>query len=256
MKNDYSTPLNGKTVFVTGGANGIGKAIVESFCKEKANVIFCDIDEQASQALCFELKDYSCSFLKVDASSKEDLTKAMTDTILKYGDIDILINNVGVSTFSSILETSIEEFEQILNINLRSVFITSKLLAEHREKQNQKNRYGRIINMASTRYLMSEPDTEAYSASKGGVASLTHSLSMSLSRYHITVNCISPGWIDTGHYGELKKTDHSQHPSGRVGIPEDIARMCIFLCHPDNDFINAQNFTIDGGMTKKMIYFD
>lgn len=108
--------------------------------------------------------------------------------------------------------------------------------------------------MASTRYLMSEPDSEAYAASKGGIVSLTHALAISLSKYNITVNCISPGWIDTGHYGELRPIDHEQHPSNRVGTPEDIARMCIYLCQPENNFINGQNIIIDGGMTKKMIY--
>lgn len=110
--------------------------------------------------------------------------------------------------------------------------------------------------MASTRYLMSEPNSEAYAASKGAIVSLTHALAISLSEFNITVNCISPGWIDTGHYGDLRPEDHKQHPSGRVGKPEDIARTCLFLCDPANDFINGQNIVVDGGMTKKMIYIE
>ncbi len=101
---------------------------------------------------------------------------------------------------------------------------------------------------------MSEPGSEGYAASKGGIYSLTHALALSLAEWHITVNSISPGWIQTHDYEQLRVEDHSQHPSGRVGRPEDIARMCLFLCQDENDFINGENITIDGGMTKKMIY--
>lgn len=114
--------------------------------------------------------------------------------------------------------------------------------------------YGRIINISSTRYLMSEPGSEGYAASKGGIYALTHALAISLSPYHITVNSISPGWIQTHNYDSLTDKDHHQHPSGRVGKPEDIARTCLFLCEDKNDFINGENITVDGGMTKKMIY--
>ena len=172
----------------------------------------------------------------------------------EWGDIDIIINNAGISEFSPITETSVETFDKILSVNLRPVFITSHALAVHRKSQNSTNTYGRIINLCSTRYLMSEPGSEGYAASKGGIYSLTHALSLSLAEWHITVNSISPGWIQTHDYEQLRAEDHSQHPSGRVGKPEDIARMCVFLCQDENDFINGENITIDGGMTKKMIY--
>lgn len=246
--------LKNKIVFVTGGSNGIGKSIVSSFCRNGANVVFCDVDEEAGKLLCAELSEYQCSFLPVDVLNANALERSLHGVIERYGNIDVLINNVGVSRFGSILDVSIEEFENVLNINLRSVFITAKAMAEHRAAHLNLNTYGRIINIASTRYLMSEPDSEAYAASKGGVVSLTHALSTSLSKYNITVNCISPGWIETQDYAMLKEGDHKQHPSGRVGLPADIARMCLFLCEPDNNFINGQNLIVDGGMTKKMIY--
>jgi oxidoreductase len=153
-----------------------------------------------------------------------------------------------------ITDTGITEFDRIININLRPVFITSRMLAIHRKNMKGENLYGRIINLCSTRYLMGEAGTEAYSASKGGIYSLTHALAVSLGEYHITVNSVSPGWIENSNYDRLTAGDHRQHPSGRVGKPEDIARMCIFLCGEENDFINGENITIDGGMTKKMIY--
>lgn len=250
---EANAKITGKIVFVTGGANGIGKAIVSAFCKAGADVVFCDIDGDGGRKLCEELSEYACTFIKTDIGDRQSLENAVNAVFQEKGDIDILINNAGVSRFGSILDVSVEDFDAVLDINLRSVFITSKLLAQHRAKLGMK-KYGRIINMASTRYLMSEPDSEAYAASKGGIVSITHALAISLSKYGITSNCISPGWIDTEHYGELRPVDHEQHPSGRVGVPGDIARTCLFLVDTDNDFINGQNIVVDGGMTKKMIY--
>ncbi|WP_085536864.1 SDR family NAD(P)-dependent oxidoreductase [Massilibacteroides vaginae] len=246
--------LKNKVVFITGGSNGIGKSIVSLFCRNGAKVIFCDIDEDAGTRLCAELLAYECEFVAIDVSNAVALEQGLTGIIAKYGNVDILINNVGIGRFGSILDISVEDFEHVLHVNLRSVFLTAKTLVKHRAAHLKLNSYGRIINLASTRYLMSEPDSEAYAASKGGIVSLTHALALSLSKYNITVNCLSPGWIETGNYETLKESDHKQHPSGRVGMPEDIARTCLFLCDPNNNFINGQNIIIDGGMTKKMIY--
>lgn len=246
--------IQGKIAFITGGANGIGRGIVIAFCQGGADVIFCDVDENAGNLLCEELNAYQCSFVKADVADKEGFISIVNDIIKKKGNIDILINNVGIGGFASILDTPIDDFDRILNINLRPVFITAKILAKHRSENPYLNSYGRIINIASTRYLMSEPNSEAYAASKGGIVSLTHALAISLSEYNITVNCVSPGWIETGDYTQLKVTDHKQHPSGRVGVPQDIAQTCLFLCNPNSNFINGQNIIVDGGMTKKMIY--
>lgn len=248
--------LQNKIVFVTGGANGIGRSIVKAFCEEGADVTFCDMDEEVGKRLSEEMKSYKCSFAQLDVSDARALSDLIHTIISQKGNIDIIINNVGVSNFGSILDVSVEDFDKVLNINLRPIFILAKSLAKHRSLNKELNTYGRIINMASTRYLMSEPNSEAYAASKGAIVSLTHALAISLSEYNITVNCISPGWIDTGHYGDLRPEDHKQHPSGRVGKPEDIARTCLFLCDPANDFINGQNIVVDGGMTKKMIYIE
>lgn len=251
----HTTPKekqNSKRVFVTGGASGIGKAIVKAFRQEGCPVAFCDKNETMGLQTA---KETGAAFYPVDVQNKEALESCMLKIFKKWGDIDILINNAGVSQFSSLTETSVEDFDQILSNNLRPVFITSRFLAIHRKAQTLlPQQYGRIINICSTRYLMSEPGSEAYAASKGGVYSLTHALALSLADQHITVNSISPGWIQTQKYESLRPEDHMQHPSGRVGKPEDIARMCLFLCQEENDFINGENITIDGGMTKKMIY--
>ena len=251
------TPMTSKSspskrrVFITGGAEGIGKAIVEAFCLSGDQVAFCDINEIAGQETA---KATGSIFHKVDVSDKDVLESCMQRILSEWNDIDIIVNNVGISQFSSITETSVEDFDKILSINLRPVFITSRLLAIHRKEQSSPNPYGRIINICSTRYLMSESGSEGYAASKGGIYSLTHALALSLSEWNITVNSIAPGWIQTQNYDQLRPEDHSQHPSRRVGKPEDIARMCLFLCRDENDFINGENITIDGGMTKKMIY--
>lgn len=242
-----------KRVFVTGGAEGIGKAIVQAFCNAGYRVAFCDKNETSGQQLA---KETGTVFYQVDVSDQESLERCMQRIFLVWGDIDIIVNNAGISKFSPITETSIDDFDNILSVNLRPVFITSRLLAIHRKSQPSRNPFGRIINICSTRYLMSEPGSEGYAASKGGIYSLTHALALSLSEWHITVNSIAPGWIQNHDYEQLRTEDHTQHPSGRVGKPEDIARMCLFLSQEENDFINGENITIDGGMTKKMIYVE
>lgn len=259
VKSASCTPMaskpetSSKRVFITGGAEGIGKAIVEAFCLSGDQVAFCDINETAGQETA---KATGSIFHKVDVSDKDALESCIQRILSEWNDIDIIVNNVGISQFSSITETSVEDFDKILSINLRPVFITSRLLAIRRKEQSSPNPYGRIINICSTRYLMSEPGSEGYAASKGGIYSLTHALALSLSEWNITVNSIAPGWIQTHDYDQLQPEDHSQHPSRRVGKPEDIARMCLFLCEENNDFINGENITIDGGMTKKMIYIE
>ena len=259
VKSASCTPMaskpetSSKRVFITGGAEGIGKAIVEAFCLSGDQVAFCDINETAGQETA---KSTGSIFHKIDVSDKDALESCIQRILSEWNDIDIIVNNVGISQFSSITETSVEDFDKILSINLRPVFITSRLLAIHRKEQSSPNPYGRIINICSTRYLMSEPGSEGYAASKGGIYSLTHALALSLSEWNITVNSIAPGWIQTHDYDQLQPEDHSQHPSRRVGKPEDIARMCLFLCEENNDFINGENITIDGGMTKKMIYLE
>ncbi|MCC8199586.1 MAG: SDR family oxidoreductase [Tannerellaceae bacterium] len=245
--------MESRRVFVTGGAKGIGRAIARKFHEVGCRVAFCDRDREAGEKLASSLGATAC-FYPLDVTDEQALTAVLETLFEQWGDLDILINNVGVGNFSPITETTIQQFDEILATNLRPVFITSRALAIHRNTPEGKKHYGRIVNIASTRYLQSEPASEGYAASKGGIVSLTHALAISLSNYQVTVNCISPGWIQNEAYDQLKPIDHSQHPSGRVGHPEDIANACFFLCAPENDFINGQNIVIDGGMTRKMIY--
>lgn len=239
-----------RRVFITGGAKGIGRSMVRTFCQDNCHVAFCDDNEAAGQDTA---RAFGADFFHVDVKDLSSLEGAMREFVERYGDIDILINNVGISKFVPITDISVEDFDQIIATNLRPAFITSRFLAVHRQRANQKH-YGRIINICSSRYKMSEAGTEGYSASKGGIYSLTHALAISLAPFGITVNAIAPGWIHVNEEEVLRPSDHSFHPSGRVGEPEDIARMAKFLCEEHNDFINGQTIVIDGGVTVKMIY--
>lgn len=240
-----------RRVFVTGGASGIGRAIVEAFRKADCRVAFCDIDAKAGMLTA---QATGAQFYPVDVRDVNALESCMTRILDTWGDIDVIVNNVGLGCFVPLVESTIDDFDNVLALNLRPVFVTSRRLAIHRTNNGGEPAYGRIINLCSTRYKQSESGTEGYAASKGGIASLTHALMMSLSPLGITVNCISPGWVENAQYPAMTEADHLQHPSRRVGKPEDIARMCVFLCLPENDFINGENIVIDGGMTRKMIY--
>ncbi len=240
-----------RRVFVTGAGHGIGRAIVEAFVREGDRVAFCDIDAERGRAVATAT---GARFFALDVCDKEALEEAVNILLDEWGDLDVIVNNVGIGGFEPITSTSVEHFERILNTNLRSAFITSRLWAIHRKQQGTIHPYGRIVNLCSTRYLQSEAGTEAYAASKGGIWSLTHALAVSLAPYHITVNCIAPGWISVNEEEVLRPEDHDFHLSGRVGRAEDIAHACLFLCDEKSDFINGQCLTVDGGVTKKMIY--
>lgn len=239
-----------RRVFVTGGAHGIGKAMVEAFVSAGDHVAFCDIDAARGRAVA---EANGAEFFEVDVCNLQALEACVKTLLDNWGDLDIVINNVGIGNFKPITEATVADFDRVVNTNLRPVFITSRLLALHRQA-NGNTAYGRIVNLCSTRYLMSEPGTEGYAASKGGIYALTHALSVSLAPYHITVNAIAPGWIHVDENEVLRHIDHHFHPSNRVGKPEDIAQTALFLCQPDNDFINGQTITVDGGVTRKMIY--
>ncbi len=240
-----------RRVFVTGGAHGIGRAIVEAFCAEGDCVAFCDINAGLGEKVAATT---GARFFALDVCDKEALASCVQALLGEWSDIDVIVNNVGVGGFEQLTATTVEHFETIINTNLRSAFITSRLLAVHREKQGAANPYGRIVNLCSTRYLQSEAGTEAYAASKGGIWSLTHALAVSMAPFHVTVNCIAPGWVSVNEDEALRPCDHEFHLTGRVGRADDIARTCLFLCDEKSDFINGQCITVDGGVTKKMIY--
>lgn len=220
-----------KVVVVTGGANGIGKCITEEFRKNGAFVYVIDNAEG----------DHYVG----DIGNKETLEQFVESVLSHHEKIDYLINNAP-PMMKGIDECTYEEFQYALSVGVTAAFYLSKLFAEHF------NAGGSIINISSSRDRMSQPQTESYTAAKGGIAALTHSLAVSLSR-KVRVNSISPGWIDTA-YTVYDGSDAVQQPVGRVGNPLDIANMVLFLCSDKAGFITGENICIDGGMTKQMIY--
>lgn len=242
--------FSGKQILVTGAANGIGKAISIAFAERGAKVWMIDKMEEAGKALekKFHAKEQQATFVKADVSNEKDILKLFKRLQNENVELQVMINNAGISSFTPLDELTIDHWENVIRTNLTSVMLFAKLGSKLMYKG------GSIINIASTRATMSESGSEAYAASKGGIVALTHALAASLSGVEIRVNAISPGWIQTENYQELREKDHVQHWSNRVGAPEDIARACLFLGLPENDFINGENLTIDGGMTRKMIY--
>ncbi|KAA6431615.1 SDR family oxidoreductase [Dyadobacter flavalbus] len=241
-----------KVVIVTGAGNGIGSVIATHYAELGASVSLWDRDTNALKQMQEKLEGKSghVNTRVIDLTSPENIADAMHEVQQSFGRIDVLINNAGLGRSSSPYNLSVEDWDYVINTNLRGTFLCAREAAKAMRSGNK----GAIVNIASTRALMSEPDTEAYAASKGGILALTHALAVSLGPDHITVNAISPGWIETGDYEKLKESDHKQHPSGRVGRPDDIARACLYLTDPSNDFITGINLVIDGGMTRKMIY--
>lgn len=253
-RNGLNIPFPSRRVLVTGGANGIGLAIARAFLRTGCKVAVMDKDQKSGESLAH---DEGARFYHVDLSEREELENALSNLFSAWKDLDIVVSNAGISTFQPLEDSDPDMFDRIIDTNLRPTYLIARAWARHRKQYPIPNSYGgRLITMSSTRHLQSEKGTEGYSASKGAIASLTHSLMMSLAEYGITVNCISPGWIHTGDPEVLTQADHIQHPSGRVGKPEDIARLCIFLSLPDNDFINGADIPVDGGMTRKMIYVE
>jgi NAD(P)-dependent dehydrogenase (short-subunit alcohol dehydrogenase family) len=241
-----------KVVIVTGGAKGIGRCIASAYAEEGAAVIIADKDMEAGESTTEEIteKGGSALFIHSDISDPASVSSIFSEAGQTFNRLDILINNAGFGIWKSPESLTLEEWDSVLNTNLRGPFLCTREAVPLMKKGIG----GSVINIASTRALMSEPDSEAYAASKGGIVSLTHALAASLSIYNIRVNCISPGWIETGDYSRLREKDHMQHFSQRVGRPEDIANACIWLTDPGNSFINGANIIIDGGMTHKMIY--
>jgi NAD(P)-dependent dehydrogenase (short-subunit alcohol dehydrogenase family) len=244
-----------KTVIVTGAGNGIGRGVAIAYGKQGARVVVAEIDESSGMQTTARIKETGgdAHFVKTDVRVETDIIQLMETAVSVYGSIDILINNAGKGLFKSVFEVSVAEWDDIIQTNLRSVFLCSREAAKHMQKNETG---GSIVNLASTRAVMSEPNSEGYAATKGGIVAITHALAASLSEYRITVNAISPGWIHTGDETQLTLADHEQHFSKRVGNPGDIARACQYLTAPENNFVTGINLVVDGGMTRKMMYVE
>lgn len=220
-----------KVTVVTGGVQGIGKAIAEEFRTQGVSV--CIIDKQPN--------DYFTG----DVGDEQTLVAFAEKVVCDYGHVDYLINNA-LPIMRGIDDCTFEEFNYALRVGVAAPFYLTKLFLPHFAPG------AAVVNISSSRDRMSQPQTESYTAAKGGISALTHAMAVSLAG-RVRVNAISPGWIDTS-YTQYTGPDAAQHPAGRVGNPLDIAHMALFLCSDKAGFITGENICIDGGMTRQMIY--
>jgi len=246
--------LNGKIALITGAGAGIGRALSQGYAQAGALVVLADRNAEGLRQTVELLtsEGFAATSFVVDIGKPEEIMQMFQSLEQLHGHVDILVNNAGFGVWKSPYDLELEEWDSVMNTNLRGTFLCSREAA----KLMRNNGGGSIVNISSTRALMSEANSEAYAASKGGVLSLTHALAVSLGPDRITVNAICPGWIETGDYSKLSHEDHAQHPAGRVGTTMDIARACLYLTDPGNDFITGTQLVIDGGMTRRMIYVE
>lgn len=253
---DNKKILLDKIAIITGASQGIGKSIALHFLKKSYKVVAADINlELRDKWWENKLYENNLLFVKTDVSSEDSVKNLFKLTIETFGNsIKVIVNNAAISNphqfNKSIEELSLLEWNNYMAVNLTSIFLTTKYAVPHMKNLGGSS----IINISSTRSIMSEPNCEAYASTKGGVNSLTHALAISLGKYKIRVNCVLPGWINSIE-SELKESDHEQHPICRVGNSQDISEIVDFLADDEKSgFITGQNFIVDGGMTVKMIY--
>lgn len=232
--------MTAKTILITGGARGIGRGCVDHFLARGWNVATLDLEDvPAADHL---------ETIRGDVSREADAAQAVRRTLERFGRLDALINNAGIAMPPPHPPETLplDLWDRVLAVNLTGVFLVTRCAIPALRAAR-----GAIVNIASTRALMSEPMGEAYAASKGGVVALTHALAISLGP-EIRVNCISPGWIETNPNARRREADHRQHPVGRIGTPRDIAEACEWLVGAG--FVTGANIIVDGGMARKMIY--
>lgn len=235
-----------RTVLVTGAAHGIGRAIAARLVGAGWRVHMVDIDQGVDEQAA------SLGDGHVRAHLADVADGAAIDTVVEAieasdGRLDGVVANAGIMRRVPVEQLTTADWERVLAVNLTSTFLLARRTAPLLRRTR-----GGIVTIGSTRAHMSEPDTEAYAAAKGGLVALTHALAVSLGP-EVRVNCVSPGWIDTGDEA-LTAADHTQHPAGRVGTPDDVAAMVAYLLGPDGGFVTGAEFVVDGGMSRKMIY--
>jgi NAD(P)-dependent dehydrogenase (short-subunit alcohol dehydrogenase family) len=245
---------NGRVALVTGAARGIGLGIAAWLISEGWQVVIGDLDRRRGPKVAEALGE-NAVFIPMDVADESQVVGCIAQLLRQFGRLDALVCNAAVADpHPTVLESlDLAHWNRTLAVNLGGPMLLAKHCAPYLRAH-----CGAIVNLASTRARQSEPDTEAYAASKGGLVALTHALAISLGP-EIRVNAVSPGWIDTRDPHErraapLSEADHAQHPTGRVGTVEDVAAMVAWLLSKNAGFVTGQEFLVDGGMTRKMIY--
>ncbi len=241
-------PTAKPVALVTGGAKGIGLAIARHLLGCGWNLGVIDLPDSGLRR-AYPPRSRNVLAIEGDVRDEKTVSDAVDAIVQRFGRLDAVVSNAGIMIRKPLRRLTLAEWHRVIDTNLTAAF----LLARAAEKPLRKAR-GAMVTIASTRALMSEPNTESYSATKGGLVALTHALAVSLGP-DVRVNCVSPGWIATKDYGALRRKDHMQHPVGRAGKPRDIAEIVAFLLDGKRSgFVTGANFVVDGGMTRKMIY--
>jgi 3-oxoacyl-[acyl-carrier protein] reductase len=242
--------LKDKVTLITGGAQGIGKEVALFFAHAGSNIAICDVNQEMLDATAKEIKALGreCIAIKADVTNASDVDDTVTKTLDKYQRIDILINNAGITRDNLLARMSEEDWDLVLSVNLKGVFLFSKAVA----KTMMKQREGRIVNIASIIGLMGNAGQANYAASKGGVIAFTKTLAKELAKRNINVNAIAPGFIKTAMTDKLKD-EHKEAmlkmiPLARLGDPKDVAKAALFLSSEYAEYITGQVITVDGGM--------
>lgn len=249
--------LEGKVVVITGVASGIGRATANLFVKEGARIVGADIDEDGGRSIATKIQAFGGSmiFIKTDVSYENDI-KALFETARELGGVDVLFNNAGVEITKGLLETSEEDWDQCMNVNLKSVFLSCKYGIQQMRGKGS----GVIINNSSVAGLVGS-FSPAYSAAKGGIIALTKALATDFGQYNIRVNCICPGAIETpmlermleskGNSSDVRAERTKQYPLARFGYPDEVAQTALFLASTDSTFVTGATIVVDGGFTAK-----
>src|SRR5262249_16546667 len=238
-------PPTPRTAIVTGAARGIGQAIAQYLAQRGWAIAGVDIDGEAALRTVAGIGGVA---IEADVGSESDVERLVAVARARLGRIDAIVSNAGIGASGGHEAATLAAWNRVLATNLTATFLLARAAAGDLRRAR-----GAIVSIASTRAHMSEPDTLAYSASKGGLLALTHGLAIALAA-EVRVNAVSPGWIDTGKHGALTARDHAQHPVGRVGRPEDVAAAVAYLLSEEAGFLTGTELIVDGGMTRKMIY--
>jgi len=254
--------LSGEIAIVTGGAKGIGRAIVEVFAgEERASVVLADRDREQGMLTAAEIgsQNKNVRFIECDVSDERQVNEMVAQTIEAFGRVDVLVNNAGVNFVKPFDQLSVQDWDGVINVDLRGVFLCTRACIEHFLRQGK----GNVINIASVHTVAALPGAAPYDAAKCGVVGMTKSLATEYAARNLRFNCISPGLIDTQIWRDILASAEDREacqahwwaniPAGRVGKPQEIARIAAFLASSDSDYINGANLLADGGMTSQLI---
>ena len=252
--------LNEQVAIVTGSGKGIGKGIAKQLGSKGAKVVVATIDSDFGKETAEEIKQSGgeAYFIETDVSKEESIINMVKETVKQYGQINTLVNNAGITVFKSIEEATVEDWDSIINIDLRGTFLCTKYVIPEMKKQGG----GSIINISSNHSIATLPDTDMYAAAKGGVNGMTRGMALSLGKYNIRVNAICPGFTITSHLknwfdsmdneDEVRKGVLDLHATPRINEPEDIGKLAQYLASDDSEMMTGEHLVIDGGLSARL----